>query len=275
VTTPDVPLPDMKPVLRTLRRRDRFSIDEGTVERILVGSMGRDDVPAPYRGVTIALDRLRRAPLPAGLAGDPSAVAAMVASMAGVTIGGSRPRRPTVRSPRRIAVAASAAVVGSLSLFTGLAASNALPGAAQSVASHMLSHLGVDVHDPNGHSQGHPDSRGTSTDRPETPPTSRAPAASGKGSDISELSHTTTATGVDKGAEISTEASGGQSRAGQHGAAGSAPNPAPKATPHVSTPNGGGAATGNQASDGRGSQGTSNADAHSSAGSENASSHKP
>jgi len=39
----------------------------------------------------------------------------------------------------------------------------------------------------------------------------------GKGAEISTLATTTTATGVDKGAEISTAASGGKSHAGEHG----------------------------------------------------------
>lgn len=43
------------------------------------------------------------------------------------------------------------------------------------------------------------------------------PADAGQGSDVSHLATTTDLTGVDKGAAISTLASGGQSQAGQHG----------------------------------------------------------
>jgi hypothetical protein len=275
---PDVPLPDME-TLRPLRRHDRFSIDEGTVERILSGSMGRDDVPPAYRCITDALDRLRTASMCPDPLDEPSAVAAMVASMAGAPDDSARLGRWAGRGSRRIA-AVSAAVVGSVSLFTGLAAANALPGAVQSVASHVLSHLGVDVNDPNAHSAGHPDVRGNSAGHPDTPPTSTPPAGKGNGSDISQLAHATPATGVDKGAEISTEASGGQSQAGQHGASATAPHPAPKATPPVSTPHSGGpgnppaAATG-----GGGAAGSANAaahsDGHSAAGSSNAATRKP
>jgi hypothetical protein len=264
---PDVPLSDMD-TLRPPRRRDRFSIDEGTVERILAGAMDRDDVPPAYRGVTVALDQLRSAPLHREAAGQWTAVALMVAAMAVAPDERARPARSGGHASRRIA-AVSAAVVGSVSLFTGLAAANALPGAAQSVASHVLSHLGVDVNDPNAHSGDHPDVRGNSAGHPDTPPTSTPPATKGQGSDISQLAHTTTATGVDKGAEISTEASGGQSQAGQHGASATAPHPAPKATPPVSTPHSGGT----------GVDGATNAathsDGHSAAGSTNAATHKP
>src|SRR5262249_10845306 len=63
------------------------------------------------------------------------------------------------------------------------------------------------------------------TDHPSPPPaatdhranTGVHPASTG--SAISTIATTTTATGVAKGAEISTAASGGQSQAGQHGKA--------------------------------------------------------
>ena len=182
-----------------------------------------------------------------------------------------------MRSRRRIVYVASAAMVGSVSLFTGLAAANALPGAAQSVASDVLSHLGVSVHDPNQHAGDHPDTRGNGAGLPAVPTTPTT--GNGKGGDISQLAHTTPATGVDKGAAISTEASGGQSQAGQHGASATAPPAAPDAHAPFSTPNAGGTGTADTASGGRSAQGTTNAathsDGHSSAGSSNATNHKP
>jgi hypothetical protein len=274
MATPGVPLSDME-TLRPLRRRDRFSIDAGTVERILAGSMGRDDVPPAYRGITAALEQLRTASN-AESVDESSAVAAMVAAMRDAPDGGAGSGRSVARGSRRIA-AVSAAVVGCASLFTGLAAANALPDAAQSVASHVLSHLGVDVNDPSAHAGDHPDVRGNSSDRPDPSPASTPPVSTEKGSDISQLAHTTTATGVDKGAEISSEASGGQSQAGQHGASSTAPHPAPKATPPVSTPHTGG--SGNAPSGGSGVDGSTNgvahSDGHSAAGSSNAATHKP
>jgi hypothetical protein len=266
---------------RTLRRDDRFWIDEGTAERILAGSMGRDDVPPAYRSVAVALDRLRSAPLRREWRGESRVVTAMVGSLASPAFESSRAAPSARRGSRRIA-AVSAAVVGSVSLFTGLAAADALPGAAQSVASEVLSHLGVHVNNPNAHSSDHPDVRGNSAGHPDAPPTSTPPTAKGRGSDISQLSHSTTATGVEKGAEISTEASGGQSQAGQHGASATAPHPAPKATPPasappVSTPHAGGST--NPAPGGNGVDGADNAATHSdgrnSAGDSHAATGKP
>jgi len=262
---------DMERLLRRLDRDDRLRIDETTAERIFSGAMTSDDVPPAYRGVTIAFERLRSAPTEAELTGEAAAVASMVAAATGGSHQVFEPRTSPVRNKRRIVSTASATLVGSLSLFTGLAAANALPDAAQSVASDVLSHVGVTVHDPNAHAGTHPDTRGKSTDHTEEAPTTPT-TGTGKGSDISQLAHTTPSTGVDKGAAISTEASGGKSQAGQHGAA--ATNPATGTTP-VTTPNPGGTGTATTASGDKSSHGATNADTrsdgHSVAGSQNAS----
>src|SRR6266498_5330854 len=87
------------------------------------------------------------------------------------------------------------------------------------------------------------------------------------GTDISGIATTTDATGVDKGAEISSLASGGMSQAGVNG---SSP---------VTTPNTGGTGTADTASGGAADTGTATADdasqGHSAAGSGNAEGHTP
>ena len=83
----------------------------------------------------------------------------------------------------------------------------------------------------------HPDERGNSTSVPS------APADAGKGAEISELATTTDLTGVEKGAAISTAASGGKSQAGQRGSASGAGA--------VETPNSGGTGTADTASGGK------------------------
>jgi hypothetical protein len=158
---------------------------------------------------------------------------------------------------RLVAAAAAAALAATASL----ASAGSLPGAAQEIASEMLAKVGVSVPGPNDHAGTHPDGRGSGA----------APNADeGKGSEISELARTTDATGVEKGAVISTAASEGKSQAGQNGSTSGAGNGGAPATGS----NGGGTGTADTASGGSSSQGTSTADAasggHSSAGSANA-----
>jgi hypothetical protein len=113
---------------------------------------------------------------------------------------------------RLVAAAAAAALAATASL----ASAGSLPGAAQEIASEMLAKVGVSVPGPNDHAGTHPDGRGSGA----------APNADeGKGSEISELARTTDATGVEKGAVISTAASEGKSQAGQNGSAGVADTP--------------------------------------------------
>jgi hypothetical protein len=99
----------------------------------------------------------------------------------------------------------------------------------------VLARIGVTVPGPNAHSAQHADTRGrshpTQTQAPEAQPTAH-PSAHGKGAEISQLARTTTATGVAKGAEISTLASGGKSQAGQHG---SSTTPGSQGTAHKPT----------------------------------------
>ena len=161
--------------------------------------------------------------------------------------------------PRLTAAVLAAAFAASC----GMASAGSLPGAAQDVASEMLAKVGITVPGANDAAGTRPDVRGNSTSHPSDP------ADVGKGSDISELATTTELTGIDKGAAISTAASGGKSRAGQQGSASGADVP-------VETPNGGGTGTADAASGGNSSTGTSTANTasggHSSAGSGNASS---
>ena len=159
------------------------------------------------------------------------------------------------------AALAAAALVGT----TGLALAGTLPGAAQDIASAMLAKAGVTVPGPNENAGDHPNTRGTSPES-NVPVT---PSSAGKGSEISDLA-TSDLSGLEKGAAVSTAASGGKSKAGEDHAA------------PVETPNAGGSGTADTASGGASSAGTTKADeasgGHSSAGSENAAdgqSHRP
>ncbi len=135
---------------------------------------------------------------------------------------------PSLKAAAVAATATGALLVGGVAA----AATGTLPGAAQDSARTVLSNVGVSVPGPNAHAGTHPD--GTSahaTDdatAPAAAPATTAPApvpspaateaANAHGKAVSDLAHTTTATGAAKGAEISNLASGGKSRAGdEHG----------------------------------------------------------
>jgi hypothetical protein len=125
-----------------------------------------------------------------------------------------------------------AVVAGALIASAGVAAA-ALPGAASPTAGDRLAAHGITVPGPNAHAGTHPDTRGrsgddakadtdTDSDSSESNESSDEQGSAhthGKGSVISALAHSTTAVGVLKGAAISTVASNGHSKAGQHGRA--------------------------------------------------------
>ncbi len=266
----------------------RFALDSDSVERIVRGAVEPADAPPGYGEVA----RLLQDAAAGARISDPGT--ARAATVAAVAEAVRSHRALELTSPRKSMITkaklAAAGLVGALTLTSGLAAANALPGAAQQAASDALAKVGVSVPAPNDHAGTHPDTRGKSADHPAGTPQTDASNGSqpsdNKGSEISNLAHTTDATGVDKGAAISNDASNGKSQAGQHGppTANPAPNNASPPTPAsgnapVATPNGGGTSTANTASNGHSSTGTANADQHSngaaSAGSGNADAHRP
>jgi hypothetical protein len=219
-------------------------LDRDTADRLLAGAVQPDDAPPAYAEVA----RLLRA------AGAPPTAIELVAEDQAVTAAARVVSPPTPHSPvpatRRSAVrsrffrvkVAGLVVAGTVLGTTGLAAAGVLPDAAQNAASSALSSIGISV-----------------------PTADEHPASTG--TDISGIATTTDATGVDKGAEISSIASGGMSQAGLNG---SAP---------VTTPNTGGTSTADTASGGAADTGTATADeasqGHSSEGSGNADGHTP
>ena len=173
----------------------------------------------------------------------------------------------SVKIKRRARVGMVAAIAAaSLAITSGLAYAGDLPAAAQSTAAHALARVGVSVPGANAHAKTHPDAHGRAASHS---------SGNGHGKAVSTLAHTTTATGRDKGAGISTLASGGKSHAAtppgktQHG--GGNPNPGKSGT------SGSGVTTGSTASSGHNAHGASTSIAasngHSSAGSANAGTH--
>ena len=227
----------------------RLPLDIDTADRLIAGHVLPADAPPGYEAVASLLACLRAHEEDRGLRHEDTARE--------LVKGGRSPVLETTSTSRRSNVhrfkLAGTAVAAALACTTGLAFAGSLPGAAQDVASSMLSKVGVTVPGPNENAGTHPNVRGSSSSdvaASDDADENGAPAQNGegKGAEISELATTTELTGVDKGAAISTLASGGKSRAGQQG----------QATADHSAATGG-AATADEASGGHSTAGMDNA----------------
>jgi hypothetical protein len=249
------------------RDMQRLPLDTDTADRLLAGSVAPEDAPPGYAGVATLLAAVADFPAADDLSRESETVTLLAAVVRSSQPKMTKPRRRSIVARLRLATAfATVALAGT----TGLAFAGILPGAAQDVASSMFAKVGVSVPGPTSNAGDHPNVRGKSSDAPVTS------SNSGKGSEISNLATSTDLTGVEKGAAISTVASGGQSQAGQHSQASGAHGAS------VETPNSGGTGTADTASGEESSQGTAIANAasddHSVAGSDNAvdgQSHRP
>lgn len=209
-----------------------LSMDRQTTERLLAGKLDPDDAPPGYSGVA---RMVRTLAAPAGRSELEGESAAVVAATAVLQRRAIRPDASGTPVPRKAhsrffrTKVASLVVVGTLIGTTGLAAAGVLPAPIQDAASTALSKVGISV--PSSTDVTHPSSTGE---------------------DVSKLATTTDLTGVDKGAAISSLASGGISQAGQHGQAAQSDG--------ASTPPGqNGRGTADQASGGRSSTGSGSA----------------
>jgi hypothetical protein len=261
---------------------NRLPLDVDTADRLLAGTVAPEDAPPGYSEVGSLLIAARADDGVGHSRSDDLTMARFVAAVRST-------RETTTRSPRRStlhrAKPIAALVTIALACTTGLALAGTLPGAAQDVASEMLAKVGIEVPGPNDNAGTHPNVRGQSDVSNDASVDANSPeeagsGSSGKGSEISSLATTTDLEGVDKGAAISTLASGGQSQAGQHGQAGA---------DHRSAGQGqssDGAATADEASDGHSTAGAANgaatadeaSDGHSTAGAANGAagqSHRP
>jgi hypothetical protein len=242
----------------------RLRLDEDTMDRLLAGGIDPDDAPPGYSEVTRVLQALTAADDHEELAHEAVHVALAIEvskQRAPVSTPPRRSRR--MRSGGRRAKIGGLVVVGALVGSTGLAAAGVLPDAAQDAFSNVLDTVGITVPAGSDHPPAGSDHPKASSDHP---------AASGD--EISEIATTTVARGVDKGAEVSSEASGGMSQAGQHGSAVAGTAAGGAGAGPVTGPNEGGTGTANAASDGASEAGTviadERSDGHSSAGSGNA-----
>jgi hypothetical protein len=227
----------------------RLGLDEVTLDRLLAGRIGPDDAPPGYSEVA----RILQVAVAAGDDEELVHEAAHVALAMELVKQPSPASTPSdwrlrkTRSRSRRVKVGGLVLVGALVGSTGLAAAGTLPDAAQDAFSAVLERVGISVPASGDHpASGDPPASGDH------------PASSGE--EIAEIATVTDATSMEKGAEISSAASGGMSQAGQHGSAvvGTGAEGADAAP--VPVPNEGGTGTADTASDGAGDEGTSIAD---------------
>lgn len=251
MTAFDGPSHEMDRDLSLLRRSDPLRVDDGTADRLLSGTMAPDDAPPAYQAVAALFAALTAGPSPAERLDEGQSVTFIARRLAQGAASSPTARTSEMNRGRRLRVAA-ATLMGSVTLFAGLASANALPSAAQAIASDMLRQVGVSVPNPSDQSDGHPHTRGTSDDAatvtaivttPGSPTSSNIggdteAGMSGKGSAVSQLVESTPATGVDTGATISSAASDGKSQAGSQSssAADGGSSSGPSTTRPVSAP---------------------------------------
>src|SRR6187401_1538991 len=106
---------------------ERFALDSQTGERLLSGALDPEDAPDRYNAVA-ALLQAAAVPTSGALDGEAATVDAVVLAIHSAP--GFVPTRAK-RSRLRRATVAAAGVVGALTLTSGLAAANVLPGPAQ------------------------------------------------------------------------------------------------------------------------------------------------
>lgn len=197
----------------------RFPLDENTVDRLLAGRIAPEDAPAGFDRIA-GLVRAASGPTsPAEISREAMVVAAV--AEAARSYPSTAPRTPRRKSMlAKLLTAKAAAAVAALTLSAGAAAAATgnLPDAAQDGVAKAVSHVGINL---------------PQSDR-------------GKGAVISDKAKNDGNTGVDKGADVSSAASNGKSRAGQdHPSSTDRPTATdhPSGSAPVTTPNTGGPST--------------------------------
>ena len=182
-------------------------LDRGTADRLLSGSVAPDDAPPGYAGVAGLLRSCAR-PLPLDDARERTTILAMTQRIR------SRPAEPSAsgraaagRSLRLklVGVGVGAMLVGT----SGLAFAGGLPAPAQRIAHTVFASIGVDIPTPEAP---------TSPEGSRPDVSSVDPSTGSTGDAISSIARNHVGRAGEHGAVVSTEASDGQSQAGQpHG----------------------------------------------------------
>jgi hypothetical protein len=202
-------------------------IDEGTLDRLMQGRILPDDAPPGYSDVASIL---------VAAASPPSQEELRMQASHVVAARDAIDRRTRRFGSGTLGLAAGLLLLGALVLIPGLAVARVLPDPAQHAVTTVLERVGISI----------PASTNHPTPVPHSPSHS-GPHPASTGSEISSIATTTDATGVAKGAEISSLASDGKSRAGQHGQASTAPHGTAPKVPDEAGSSSGHGPTGNGA----------------------------
>ena len=186
--------------------KEHSELDEVTADRLLGGGLAPDDAPQGYQDVARTLQAAALVAVEAPSEDAETAVAAFHAA---------RPVRRIQRMKKWKMAAATLA--GGLTLSTGLAAADVLPGAAQDVASDALAKVGISVpgnHDDNANTRGKSaDHKKAAED--DTPDVSTATShPENHGSVVSNVARDDSTTGAEHGATVCATASEGKCQTG-------------------------------------------------------------
>lgn len=233
-------------------------LDDTTADRLLDGGLAPDDAPPGYQPVANALQAAALMASQAPTQGADTAVAAFLDAI---------PTRRTQRMKKWKIAAATLA--GGLSLSTGLAAADVLPGAAQDAASEALAKVGISV--PGNHND-KANTRGKSAEQKAAKVEADRPTSTTKpdnhGSVVSNVARDKSTVGADHGAAVCATASSGKCQAGTNGKAG---EEQPGTTVTTNANRAGGTTENSTGSSNSSSTGSSNSGGASSGGSSNSS----
>ncbi|MEY2474810.1 MAG: hypothetical protein QOG87_125 [Actinomycetota bacterium] len=182
-------------------------LDDVTADRLLDGAVAPDDAPPGYQDAARALHATALLASETPTRDGTTAVAAFLDAI---------PTRRTTRMKKWKIAAATLA--GGLTLSTGLAAADVLPGPAQDVASSALSRVGINVPDGNDGSTNVSTKKEPKAEKvkDDTSPSTTHPE--NHGSVVSDVAHDESNVGADHGAAVCTTASDGKCKAGEtHG----------------------------------------------------------
>jgi hypothetical protein len=193
--------------------RSGHELDDVTADRLLEGAVAPDDAPPGYQDVARALQ-----------------AAALMATDApthdaGAAVSAFLDATPSRRTPRmKKWKIAAAALAGGLTLSTGLAAADVLPGPAQEAASSALSHVGIHVPDRSSDDDTNvttvddrQEDKVANDDDPATHEANEHP--DNHGADVSSVAKDDSTEGAEHGAAVCAVASDDKCQAGEdHGA---------------------------------------------------------
>jgi hypothetical protein len=179
------------------------ALDDVTADRLLAGGIAPDDAPPGYQDVARALHAAAMTATDAPTNDGATAVAAFLDAI---------PTRRTARMKKWKIAAATLA--GGLTLSTGLAAADVLPGAAQDVASDALAKVGISVpsnHNDNANTRGksadHKPAKDAEVEDDSSPSTTKP---DNHGSVVSKVAGDKTTEGADHGSAVCSTASDGK-----------------------------------------------------------------